>query len=142
MYHPGHPPNNDMPYSWDDYFVKNGDDGGCRPNETIYDNVCPSSQPDSDFYDNQLCTATVAQIEAAKAMGKPFFIAAGLRRPHRLWHVPRWAYDLYPNNGSFPTSIRLAKYKTGPVGMPELVTPPPPPPLGARAPHVGNIGRR
>ena len=83
VYHPGHPPNNDMPLSWDTYFKANGDDSGCRANETIYSNVCPSAQPDSAFYDNILANATVQQFAVAKATGKPFFIAAGLRRPHR-----------------------------------------------------------
>lgn len=116
----GHPANNDSPYSWDNYFFANGDDRGCRANETIYSNVCPSAEPDDAFYDNELCTLTIAEMEKAKGLGKPFFIAAGLRRPHRLWHVPRWAYDLYPNNGTAPISMQLAKHKNGPVGMPEL----------------------
>ena len=40
IYHE-HAANNDMPRSWDVYFKANGDDNGCRKNETIYDNVCP-----------------------------------------------------------------------------------------------------
>jgi arylsulfatase A-like enzyme len=56
----------------------------------------------------------------AKAIGKPFFIAAGIRRPHRVWHVPRRFYDLYANNGTFPTDMQLAKHKTAPIGMPAL----------------------
>jgi hypothetical protein len=52
IYHPNHPKNNDMPYSWDNYYKANGDDHGCRKNETIYDNVCPSEEPDTAFYDN------------------------------------------------------------------------------------------
>ena len=120
VYHPGHPPNNDMPRSWDVYFQKNGDDGGCRANETIYDNVCPSDEPDEAFYDFQLANNTVAQLTLAKADGRPFFIAAGFRRPHRVWHVPRRFYDKYANNGTFPTNMKLAQFKTGPVGMPEL----------------------
>ena len=89
-------------------------------NETIYSNVCPSAEPDAAFYDNQLATKTIAEMRKAKELSKPFFIAAGLRRPHRVWHVPRWAYDLYPNNGTHPSHIALAKHKTGPTGMPEL----------------------
>ena len=110
-----------MPRSWTTYFKPNGDDNGCRQNETLYNNVCPSDEPFSNFYDWQLANATVSQLEYANGLkGQPFFIAAGLRRPHRVWHVPRQFYDLYANNGSFPTNMTLAKHKTGPVGMPEL----------------------
>lgn len=42
IYHPNKPQNNDMPLSWDNYYFANGDDKGCRKNETIFDNVCPS----------------------------------------------------------------------------------------------------
>jgi iduronate 2-sulfatase len=55
-----------------------------------------------------------------QAAGGPYFIAAGIRRPHRVWHVPKRFYDLYANNGTFPTCMPLAKFKTGPVGMPEI----------------------
>jgi hypothetical protein len=132
VYHPGHPPNNDMPYSWDVYFKANGDDAGCRDNETLGwccglagSNVCPSDEPDSAFYDWVLANDTVAQLtqhaqrrsdgDTHGAAGQPFFIAAGLRRPHRVWHVPRRFYDLYENNGTHPTNMPLALHKTGPV---------------------------
>lgn len=120
MYHPNKPPDNDFPRSWDVYFKANGDDGGCRLNETLYNNVCPSDEPLSSFYDWELANLTVAQLGLAKHMSTPFFIAAGLRRPHRVWHVPRRFYDLYENNGTDPTAITLAKHKTGPTGMPEI----------------------
>ena len=119
VYHPAHPPNNDGTRSWDVYYQANGDDGGCRKNETIYNNVCPSAEPDDAFYDNNLAHNAIAQMQNASRT-KPFFIAAGLRRPHRVWHVPRRFYDLYPNNGTSPTNMQLAKNKHGPVGMPEL----------------------
>jgi iduronate 2-sulfatase len=120
VYHPNHPPHDDTPKSWTTYFKANGDDGGCRKNETIYSNVCPSEQPYSEFYDWQLANDTVAQMRLAKGLDQPFWIAAGLRRPHRLWHVPKHFYDLYENNGSHPTNMPLAEHKTGPVGMPPL----------------------
>jgi hypothetical protein len=120
VYHPNKPPDNDFPRSWDVYFKANGDDGGCRLNETLYNNVCPSDEPLSSFYDWELANLTVAQLGLAKHMSTPFFIAAGLRRPHRVWHVPRRFYDLYENNGTDPTAITLAKHKTGPTGMPEI----------------------
>ena len=72
------------------------------------------------FFDYNLANKTVEQLAIAKGMGTPFFIAAGIRRPHRVWHVPRRFYNLYANNGTFPTDMPLAKFKTGPVGMPEI----------------------
>jgi iduronate 2-sulfatase len=135
VYHPGHPPNNDMPYSWDVYFKANGDDHGCRDNETLGwccglsgSNVCPSDEPDSAFYDWVLANDTISQLaqhaqrrsDGMRGTRQPFFIAAGLRRPHRVWHVPRRFYDLYANNGTHPTKMPLALHKTGPEGMPEL----------------------
>ena len=120
LYHPNHPLDNDMPHSWDHYYFANGDDNGCRKNETIYDNVCPSMEQDEMFYDNQLALKCISEMERATKMNKPFFIGAGFRRPHRVWHVPRRFYDMYANNGTYPTNISLAKHKTEPVGMPEL----------------------
>ena len=95
IYHPNRPPNNDMPQSWDNYYFANGDDNGCRKNETIYDNVCPSMEKDENFYDYQLALKCILEMEKAIHMNKPFFIAAGFRRPHRVWHVPRRFYDMY-----------------------------------------------
>lgn len=123
VYHPNRPKNNDMPRSWDVYFTgEREDDAGCRANETLYSNVCPSAEPDEAFYDWQLCNLTLGQLALAKTMNRPFFIAAGLRRPHRVWHVPKRFYDLYPNNGTDPIGMRLAQglSRTGPIGMPEL----------------------
>ena len=129
VYHPNHPPHDDRAKSWDaesaisgvpGYYKSNGDDGGCRENETIYSNVCPSAEPDSAFYDNVLANDAAAQITAAAALERPFFIGVGIRRPHRVWHAPRRFYDLYENNGTFPTNMKLAAYKTAPKGMPLL----------------------
>ena len=48
--------------------------------------------------------------------------ALGVRRspPRPTQHVPRRFYDLYPNNGTFPTAMPLAKHKLPPTGMPTL----------------------
>ena len=119
VYHPNLPPNNDPP-SWDEYFFANGDDRGCKQGDSLFDKVCPSDEDDSAFYDCNLVAETVAQLKKAKAQAKPFFIAAGLRRPHLAFHAPRRFYDMYANNGTFPDDMPLAKHKKGPVGMPEL----------------------
>eukprot|EP00041_Stephanoeca_diplocostata_P022203 m.527055 g.527055 ORF g.527055 m.527055 type:complete len:610 (-) comp22008_c0_seq7:1261-3090(-) len=120
IFHPNKPRDNDMPFSWDNYYFANGDDKGCRENETIYNNVCPSAEDDDAFYDYQLAVLAARQIIASKSLGRPFFVGAGLRRPHRVWHVPKRFYDLYDNNGSNPIDMKLAAYPFGPSGMPEL----------------------
>jgi iduronate 2-sulfatase len=132
IYHPMHPPNDDVPLSWSPggYFFANGDDGGClNSSEVIYECVCPSAETNfTKFYDAALTEAAVEQLRlhvasgggSASASASPFFLGVGLRRPHRSWHVPRRFYDLYPNNGSHPTAIKLAKHKLAPVGTPAL----------------------
>ena len=105
VYHPEHPPHDDMPKSWDAYFKPNGDDEGCANTTQLYNNVCPSDKPNVSFYDGDLAAKTATQISQART---PWFIAAGLRRPHRPWHVPRWAYALYANNGTDPLAIPVA----------------------------------
>ena len=120
LYHPGKPKDNDMPHSWDTYYMPNGDDAGCRKNETIFSNVCPSDQTDDEFYDYQLALKCIREIKTAVVSGKPWFVGAGFRRPHIAWHLPRRFYDLYSNNGTFPTNFTLAKHKTAPTNMPDL----------------------
>jgi iduronate 2-sulfatase len=115
VFHPNHPKDNDMPKSWTKYTVKNGDDAGCRLNETLYSGVCPTKRPDSWFYDNNLVKNIVTQMKEGKERGKPFFLAAGIRRPHRPWNVPDRFYDMYDKN-----TLPLAKKKHSPVNMPEL----------------------
>jgi iduronate 2-sulfatase len=115
VFHPGRPANNDMPKSWTEYTFPNGDDPGCRANETIYSGVCPTQEPDDWFYDNQLAQNVVQNMQKAKQKGMPFFLAAGIRRPHRPWDVPDRFYNLYKKE-----NIPLAKHTKGPTGMPEL----------------------
>ena len=95
-----------------------GDDDRLREHDAAQlGHVCPSDKPNVSFYDGDLANKTAAQISQART---PWFIAAGLRRPHRPWHVPRWAYAFYANNGTDPLAIPVAKHKTGPKGMPEF----------------------
>lgn len=124
LYHPGLPPNNDAPHSWTQYYHPNGDDKGCLANETLtyegqkIEGVCPSAQPDDAFYDYQLASDAISELQKAKSHPEelPFFLGVGFRRPHLEWHVPRRFYDLYANSGSAPTAIPLAVHKTAPSG--------------------------
>jgi len=115
VFHPDRPKNNDFPKSWNDYTVKNGDDAGCAQNETIYPGVCPTKKQDDWFYDNKVAKAVMDSMAEAKAADKLFFLAAGLRRPHRPWDVPERFYAMYKKE-----TIPLAKRKVGPTASPEL----------------------
>ena len=91
VFHPDKPANNDMPKSWSDYTFPNGDDSGCRENETVYSGVCPTYEADQWFYDNRLVKNAVENMQKAKEKGVPFFIAAGIRCA--LYPSPADAFD-------------------------------------------------
>ena len=60
--------------------------------------------------------ATINDMEYASALGKPFFLACGIHRPHLPWHMPRQFWDMYP-----PTEeIALPKHEKSPTGMPPI----------------------
>ena len=60
--------------------------------------------------------ATINDMEYASALGKPFFLACGIHRPHLPWHMPRQFWDMYP-----PTEeIALPKHEESPTGMPPI----------------------
>ena len=110
IYHPNHPPQNDNPFSWSagtkfgkiKYF--NDHDHGCpsSPGENqVGCGGCPEDKPDEEFYDGRLANWTIDTLRAVKRDSqegekKPFFIAAGFRRPHTPWNVPQRFVDMYP----------------------------------------------
>jgi uncharacterized sulfatase len=51
---------------------------------------------DSDTWDGKVARQAVAMLENAAGGDKPFFIAAGFRRPHAPYIAPQKYYDLYP----------------------------------------------
>eukprot|EP00949_MAST-11_sp_MAST-11-sp1_P002236 g2236.t1 len=118
VFHPGKPPLNDAKFSWDNYVYFNGDDAGCNLNETIYPDVCPSSSPAEAFYDDRVVESIIKEIQRqGKIKGdgrKHFFFAAGLRRPHRPWHVPKDYYQLYDAH-DLPLPRRTAPPKGAPL---------------------------
>ena len=110
IYHPNHPPQNDNPFSWSagtkfgkvQYF--NDHDHGCpdSPGENqVGCGGCPEDKPDEEFYDGRLANWTIDTLRAVKRDSqegekKPFFIAAGFRRPHTPWNVAQRFMDMYP----------------------------------------------
>lgn len=72
------------------------------------------------YPDGAVAANAVKQLqEAAEARkskpDKPFFIAAGFKRPHLGWFAPQEWFDRYPN-----ASIALAKHRHPPPGMPSM----------------------
>jgi arylsulfatase A-like enzyme len=57
-------------------------------------------QPDSAFPDYKVATWAAGFL--SRPHPKPFFLGAGMFRPHLSWYVPRKYYDMYP-----PESIKL-----------------------------------
>ena len=110
-FHPGLPPNYDEPLSWTqemEYFPLNKEN--CPGGETF----CGLEKPDEDFFDNQLANNTIKIMQVAKKANKPFFAAAGFRRPHLPWRFPERFFSMYPDSSNFTT----AKHLTAPTDMP------------------------
>lgn len=131
-YHPGHPVNNDLPYSWDSYpsSTTNSrcgdalDSGaatvGWRP-PYPGGNFCPDAESASDKFSDvnvtNVAVKTIKDVSAAsKINGKPWFIAMGWHYPHQQWHVPQWAADHYPDALELPGPT----HPFSPKGVPDI----------------------
>eukprot|EP01052_Picozoa_sp_SAG31_P006797 SAG31_NODE_317_length_17813_cov_5.788585_4_plen_468_part_00 len=78
--------------------------------------VCPDRAPIASFGDTIDTQATLNDMEYASKLGKPFFLACGIHRPHLPWHMPREFWDMYP-----PTEeIELPKHQQAPTNMPPI----------------------
>eukprot|EP01052_Picozoa_sp_SAG31_P027559 SAG31_NODE_2589_length_5427_cov_3.886449_1_plen_362_part_10 len=66
------------------------------------------------IYDYRLATHTIATLQLAKREGKPFFVMAGFRRPHRDFLVHQQYWDMYPP----ATDIATAKYPVRSASQP------------------------
>ena len=61
--------------------------------------------PDDEFTDGVIAGRISRRMAEHKDGGKPFFLAAGFRRPHLLWVAPNEYFDLYP-----PAQMKLAEF--------------------------------
>ena len=78
--------------------------------------VCPDRAPIETFGDTVDTQATLNDMEYASKLGKPFFLACGIHRPHLPWHMPRQFWDMYPPTEEIP----LPKHQESPKGMPPI----------------------
>ena len=51
--------------------------------------------PDEQTVDGHIARRVSELLEQSSKGDKPFFIAAGFRRPHLLWVAPKKYFDLY-----------------------------------------------
>ena len=79
-----------------------GDKDGPRP--PWYFDWAPIDVPDEKLSDYRVADYVIAEI--GKKHDRPFFLAAGIFKPHIPWYVPRKYFDLYPLD-----SIELPKVK-------------------------------
>jgi iduronate 2-sulfatase len=106
IYHPGHPPNFDQNRSWSEKWP--GDFGGCdcggthKPWPPGGQATCEGLDPKGLVCsDDKITKLVVGQIEqaAAGALGdgtQPWFIAAGLHKPHMPFYAPPQYFKMYP----------------------------------------------
>mgnify|MGYP000049769157 CR=1 FL=1 len=60
------------------------------------------------IYDMRLANHTIQSLRTAVQIGKPFYITAGFRRPHRDFKVFKTYWDMYPDASTF----QVAKHQT------------------------------
>lgn len=133
------PPNNDWPTSWSPehpYFPQNPPEGPfacvelgpstpvpgvCAGHRTAHASTgctwCAAnvSKEASTLADQAIRDNAIAQLRSAAAAQVPFFIGAGLHRPHVPWVVPHEFFENLPAWQDVP----LAESRWAPVGMPD-----------------------
>jgi len=119
LYHPGHPPKDDEPYSWSQdypYFEPNGQVGGCAnvPEKGVHNISCYCEGV--SCVDQQLADLAVKRIDEMLEQPKPWFVGVGFHRPHVDWEAPKSSYDMYPNVSAIPIALN----KLAPKGMPPM----------------------
>ena len=125
-YHPNHPPNWDEPLSWSQdipYYSFKSAECPDEVNEeyhdiTKIDTWCPLDEgkyPDSFHYDWKLANHTIELLKYVQNKGGPWFVAAGFRRPHVPWMMPKRFYDMYQ-----PSAIPTVLHRSRPKGSPDI----------------------
>jgi iduronate 2-sulfatase len=80
---------------------------------------CALDLPLDQFYDYQLANHTITAMQTASALKRPWFIAAGFRRPHVPWRIPLSFWEAYAPE-KLHTPILPPKHPLPPKLMPEV----------------------
>ena len=139
-FHPGEPLLWDLPKSWSQKFVTfntaqplgyfNFELVHCPGDHDSLDTWCPLDGSLNQHYDYRLANWTINALRYASRSpdnGVPWFIAAGFRRPHTPFKMPRQYWELYneseialASNSAWPTdapaiAYHQAGFELGPV---------------------------
>ena len=81
------------------------------------DTWCPLDGDFDQFFDYRLANWTLNALAHATAQSKPWFIAAGFRRPHTPFKMPTEFWEMYneseilvATNAAFPTDAPAIAY--------------------------------
>ena len=95
---------------------------GAKPGKArgmVLEKIKPSTEmldlPDEAYQDGQIANHAVKMIQQLANKEKPFFIAAGFKKPHLPFVSPKKYWDLYN-----PEKIELSKWQKAPIGAPEF----------------------
>eukprot|EP01084_Bolivina_argentea_P093701 168483_1 len=93
-----------------------------NPNGTNFVQLmCPADCDDNCFQDADVADQTLRYFKSVTSnetlKNKPFFIAAGLRRPHVGFFAPLRYYEQYGYNNNY-SNIEIAKHRQPPYNMP------------------------
>lgn len=70
--------------------------------------------PDEAYFDGKIAAKAIAELQAAKKSGQPFFLAVGFLKPHLPFNAPSKYWDLYPES-----SIKLPGNMHKPADAPD-----------------------
>lgn len=83
------------PSEWDDYLESAGEDPEPKGDTGVEGiRFAPLDCGDEDLREWKIVNYAIEQLE--RRHDKPFFLAAGLHKPHMPWNVPRKYYDMHP----------------------------------------------
>jgi len=120
IFHPGLPPDNDIPYSWDDRMSDGTWEDWMYPTEDACSGGtawCGTTN-ETDLEDYKTTQQSLKLLDnVTKEEENPFFLAVGYRKPHLQWRVPQRVLDgvrlgdvTSPSQTSFPPSTPPLAY--------------------------------
>lgn len=90
-------PENPKKGMWQDYQTQENIDKnkGDRSRGMPYEKA---DVPDEAYFDGKIAAKAIAELQAAKKSGQPFFMAVGFLKPHLPFNAPAKYWDMYPES--------------------------------------------